>query len=390
MITIAATSRNSPIFESGRSDQFFRYPPSIGDDGTVTFWSDYQGSDPVKNSAGFFVDSKSVLSKGRIPGPDGVYINGVSKEFVSVDEGQVFFSGHGSKLGHAMPFDDSAIFLGTSPIAIAGCSISNLFDAIYAGINLDSAVSSKDYIFSASIKGDAIEPGTSHALFDASGVLARSGSLVPGTRDLRMFEFHGAAINRKSDVRFISYFSDPHNDSDWKMAITSKSDLYFRTKQPVSGVPSAYFSYFENIILDDNENLYFRGSFKGDGIDYFNSGGIFRNESLIVRNGDGIRGSSDLTHQNIQEFSINQNGDIAFVSHARNSVKQKNICSMLTFRGADGHETAVVKTGEEINLRGEITKIEEIEFSKYGLNEKGETAFLLRLENGEYIIGKSD
>ena len=333
--TIALTDESATGVPSGTFASTFS-SVVLSDNGLVAFVGELQGDGVnASNNLGLFSGDPAALSLvarsgSQAPGVDaGVNFVGDFAELSINSQGQTSFTS--SIVGPGVTFgDDSGLWsegggalalIAREGAAAVGLGPGAEYNSFFAGLELNDVGSNA---FAAGLSG--VPVSNNQAIFSepsgALALLAQSGTQAPGAPAGALFQsFSGPLLSNTDHTAFRAMMTGGGVTSNDNQAIWSDRsgslDLLYRTGDMAPGtVGDVVFEEFQDLALNNVDQVAIRALIDGTGIDASNGQGLWAESggvlSLVTLSGDAAPGVAGAVFESFNPPAINDNGRIAF------------------------------------------------------------------------------
>ncbi len=228
-------------------------------------------------------------------------------------------------------------------------------------------------------------------VWSADRLLAREDNIAFGVADGARFRtFTSISINNQGQVAYGAELSGDHaaNSGIWR-----DTTLMVREGDSAEGTLASEFSHFNAPVLNDDGLVAYKASIRDGGSDSSNDSGIWRDNQLIVREGyQAPQTGAGNVFDYISDPVMNNHGQLAYQGFLR--IDSGNVTSAndngLWISGLFGDHVLVAREGDK--LEGNKIKSLAIRYGKssdghgYAINDYGQLAYEARFYGGDEAI----
>ena len=298
---------------------------SLNNAGQVAFLSFLTGSGvTASNDGAIWRDSTLIAREGNAaPGFSGVNFGSLLGPPVLNDTGQVAFRSTLTGSG-VTSTNDEGIWRNSTLIVREGIDARGLGSANLGAPDFRLSLNNTGQVaFVSLVAGSGVTATNDTAIMRNLTLVAREGDAAPGLSfvDLGAF-FPPPVLNDAGQVAFHSFLVDT-NFGTLTSSIWRDSTLIARADNAAPGLPGVTFLGTSlTPVLNNTGQVAFTSTLTGSGVTASNDRAIWRDSTLIVREGNAAPGLGGVNFGNLSTFSgshpnalgLNDNGQVAFLS----------------------------------------------------------------------------
>ncbi len=339
-------------------------PPRLNNAGQVAFWAPLRtgvGGVNDTNDRGIWIDNTLIARKGA-PAPDtpagSIFDSLGSPRFNH--RGQVaFLAVLRTGLGGVDDTNDRGIWRDGTLVAREGSQAPGTpTGAVFNSFLEPSAFNDAGQVaFLAVLRtgSGGVNNTNDLGIWSGNTLVARKGSQAPGTPGGVVFDaFWHPAINNAGQIAFraILLTGSGGVDDTNDMGLWSGSTLVAREGSQAPGTPTgAAFEIFRNNpVLNNAGQVAFRASLRrgSGGVDLTNNNGIWRDSTLVAREGSQAPGTpSGVVFNSFDDPMLNDGGQVAFNATLRGGVDDTNDRG-LWIHGPNGDALLIAREGDDL------------------------------------------
>jgi hypothetical protein len=382
---IAREGNAAPGTGSGVTFAGLSASPQLSAAGQVAYRATLTGTgiNPA-NDASLWLDSRLIAQTGSAaPGAgEGANFASLSSFVTANAAGQVAYqaslNGTGINSGN-----DGGIWRDNSLVARTGSAAPGTGSGVtFKFVSLQNINAAGQVLYLASLNGTGINSTNDAGIWRDSTLIAREGDAAPGTvPGVRFLDHSDSRLNASGQVAYRARLTGTDINSSNDTGIWRDSSLIARTGDAAPGTASGVsFSSVFSPQINDAGQVLFRGELSGAGVTSGNNIGIWRDSTLIVREGQAAAGvAGGATIASMGAAQLNAGGQVAFrAGLAGAGVSSANNEALYL---SDGVESIlVVRNGDTV--AGSTISLSPTSISEGSFNDKAQLAYRANLADG--------
>jgi len=372
--TVALTGTAAPGTGDGVSFRSLLSPPQLNAAGQVAFSGLLIGAGvSADNNSGLWRDTVLIAREGSAaPGTS----SGVNFNFVSSPQlnaaGQVAFLGGLSGTG-VTTSNDAGIWLDSRLIARTGSAAPGAGSggSFLSFVNGGQVNAAGQVAFRAQLTGTGVNAGNDSGIWRGDSLIARTGNAAPGTASGVSFSALSlAGINELGQVAYQGQLTGTGVNSGNEIGIWRDSRLIARQGDAAPGTAAGVsFGIPAPPLLNAAGQAAFEANLTGTGITQSNNRGIWRDSSLIAREGDAAPGTAiGVSFASVSLGGINAAGQVLYSGFLTGTG-----ITLANSSGIWRDATLIVRTGQAAPGTGSGITINGVQSAQ--LNAGGVVAF---------------
>ena len=326
----------------------------LSDTGEVTYHAELTGADVTSADDESLWRNNTLVARTSDDAP-GTSDDAIFANFNAITQNAIGQTAHHTRLDGpgVSTNNDRGIWRNDTKIAREGDSVVPIgsgvsFDAINDSPVLNDA---GDVGFSATVTGTGVTSANNETIWRNNTLLAREGDTAPGTAGRAFSSFNNSLrINNAGQVAFVATIAGAGVTPDNDRGIWRDGTLVAREGDPAppAAGPGVNFANLTSPLINNAGQVLYTANLTGPGVNVSNDTTLWRNNELVAREGDPAPGlGGGLRFFNFTDLAINDGGQVAHKSLLLGTEGVLEADS-LWITGPNDQSLLIVRTGDTL------------------------------------------